>query len=405
VVKEISDLFLSKMICFAGNASYGAGGQGEFLRQMVSILDQVPQACVYSRYSKAERVECINLPFVGFPRRTLFDTISSVPLARGRRDWMTLLSDLDFDNRLAARVQAADLLDGIMGQCCNAFAKLKRMGTRLVLTCLNTHIDNLIETVEAEHKRVGFKDRHSFHPWMRRRSLQEIELADHIRVNSEWARRTFIERGVPSERVHVIRPPVDHKHFYPVEKEDDVFRVLAVSSIDPRKGIHYLLRAFEEAKIPNSELILIGGTGDRWSRSMLDEFLRRNDNIRILSMDVTVASVTQSYGAASVLVHPALEDGYGLVIPQALSSGRPVIATRQSGASELIQDGRNGFIVESRSVKELKERLHLLASDRDLLEDMSRAAAESVEHLGYSDFAADVLAFYRKVLNDGHISN
>ena len=42
--------------------------------------------------------------------------------------------------------------------------------------------------------------------------------------------------------------------------DDGTFRVLAVASIEPRKGVHHLLEAFERAAIPKSELTLIGGT-------------------------------------------------------------------------------------------------------------------------------------------------
>lgn len=396
---------LNKLVCFAGNASYGIGGQGEFLRQMVYVLDLLPRAIVYSRQSTAETTECVNLPFAGFPLHIQFNAIQRVPWLRRRRDWLTLLSDINFDRLIAAQIGELDLFDGIMGQCCETFIKLKTRGVRLMLTCLNTHIDNLVETLEAEHQRIGFNGYHSFHPLMRRRAIEEIGLADLIRVNSDWAKKTFIERGVAPKRVQVIRPAIDLSHFHPSEKKDDVFRVLAVSTIEPRKGIHYLLQAFEEAEIPNSELVLIGATGDRWSSGMLREFMRRNGNIRTLKMDVMSTPVAESFGAASVVVHPALEDGYALAIPQALASGRPVIATRQSGASELIKHGENGFVVESRSVKGLKHRLQLLAADRDLLQALSLRAPRTVGHLGYRSFAHKVLDLYQEAIENGSASN
>lgn len=389
----------NKLICFAGNASDGLGGQGEFLRQMVFALDCLPRAQVFSRFARAEKAECVNLLFTGFPHRSSFKLVQKTPLLRRRKDWLALLSDLEFDRSVAARVRGdVALFDGVMAQCSDTFMKLKRGRTRLVLTCLNSHIDNLMETLETERRRTAQRGKHFIHPRMRRRALLEIELADKIRVTSEWAKGTFVERGVSPEKVAVIHLPVNRKQFYPTEKKDDVFRVLAVSSINLRKGIHYLLQAFEDAKIPNSELVLIGGTEDRWSHLMLKGFLRRNRNIRNCALDVMTVPVTDSYGAASVLVHPALEDGYGLVVPQALASGRPVIATRQTGAAELIQNGKNGFVVESRSVKELKDHLQLLASERNLLENMSRAASGSVKHLAYTDFARQLTAFYRELI-------
>jgi glycosyltransferase involved in cell wall biosynthesis len=391
------DLGERPRISFAGNGWSGKGGQGEFLKMMVFALDRLPGATIYSRSATPRVARSVAIPMTGFPWRELY-ALASTRLLRRRMDWLTLLSDVQFDKRVRSEVGRPDLFDGVMGQCCETLKRLRAGETKLVLTCLNTHVDNLREVLENEFRKVGNRGHHPFHPLMRKRSLFEIEMADFIRVNSESAKQTFVDRGVPPAKIRVIRPAIDLQHFRPAARGDDVFRVLAVATIDARKGIHYLLRAFDEARIPNSELVLIGGTSDRWSKGMLNEFLTRNANIRQVFLDVTTAPVRESYGSASVLVHPALEDGYALVVPQALSCGKPVIVTRQSGSAELVQDGRNGFVVESRSVEQLRDRLQVLASDRKLLEAMSERAPASVAHLSYDEFASSVLAFYDEVL-------
>ncbi len=385
-------------VCFIANAVAGSGGQGEFLRQMAHALDQLPDARLYSRQATARRTACVDLPFARSASRLAFDALLATPGLRGRHDWLTLLADTDFDRRVAARIGPVDLADGIMGQCCRTFTRIRPRTARLVLTSLNTHIDHLAALVEAEHRRIGFRGPSFIHPRMRRRAAREIALADRIRVNSEWARRTFVERGVPASKVHVIHPAVDRDRFKPVPKRDEVFRILAVSSIDPRKGIHYLLQGFLDARLPDAELVLIGGTGDRWSRRMLERFQRQDARIRVVHTDVTTAPVADTYGAASVVVHPAVEDGYGLVIAQALACGRPVVASRQAGASELIQDGVHGFVVDAGSSDAIADRLQVLATDARLRERMAAAAPSAVARLGYDDFAQAVAAFYASVL-------
>jgi glycosyltransferase involved in cell wall biosynthesis len=395
--QALSDRLAYKKIGFAGNSWSGRGGQGEILRSMVFTLDHLPGATVYSRSATTRRARAVDIPLSGFPWAQL-SWLSGLPGIRRRRDWQTLLSDLQFDRHVRSKVGEPDLFDGVMAQCCDTLLHLRGRRTRLVMTCLNTHIDNLAEVVGTEHQKLGYGGYHPFHPLMRKRALREIEVADFIRVTSEWAKQTFVERGVPAAKIHAIHPGIDLKHFHPAQKRDDVFRVLAVATIDPRKGIHYLLQAFEEAAIPRSELVIIGGTTDRWSSRMLSEFLSRNSNIRQRVVDVATTPVAETYGSASVLVHPAIEDGYALVVPEALACGSPVIVTRQSGASELIQEGKNGFVVESRSIDQLRDRLQLLASDRSLREAMSSQAPASVAHIGYDDYARRVLAFYDEVL-------
>jgi len=182
-------------------------------------------------------------------------------------------------------------------------------------------------------------------------------------------------------------------HFRPVPKKDDVFRVLAVLTIDPRKGAIYLLKAFEKAAIPNSELVIIGATGDRWSRAMLDQFRSRLSNIRIQSADVLKDPIEATYGQASVFVHPAMEDGFALAAGQALACGKAVITTDQTGAAQLITNGQNGYVLACRDVDGLVDRLKQLAR-------MSAAAPQSVAHLGYPEVAENVARLYCQALTN-----
>ena len=171
-------------------------------------------------------------------------------------------------------------------------------------------------------------------------------------------------------------------------------------TIDPRKGVYYLLQAFEKAAIPGSELVIIGATGDPWSKRMLQQFMGRLKNIRVQAADVFQEPIEATYGQASVLVHPAVEDGFALVVGQAMACGKPVIATRQTGASQLITNAENGYILECRDVDGLVDRLRLLARDESLLTRLSDAAPQAVAHLGYPSFAKNVARLYSGVLGN-----
>jgi glycosyltransferase involved in cell wall biosynthesis len=387
-----------QLVCFAANAITGRGGQGEFLRQMVYALDRLPNGRVLSRRAQALRAHYIDLPFNGW-RDLTFSTILRTPLLRRRHDLLTLIGDVDFDSRLLEHLDDVQLFDGVMGQCCESFEGLNRRRVPLVLTTLNTHIDNVAETLADEHRRLGIGTRTFVHPSMQKRVRREIQHASCIRAVSELAKQSFVERGVASEKIEVLQPAVDLEHFRPVEKKDDTFRVLAILSIDPRKGAYYLLKAFEKAAILRSELVIIGATGDPWSKAMLHKFLARNKNIRVQAADVFTQPLEETYGQASVLVHPAVEDGFALAVAQALACGKPVIATRQTGASQLITDSRNGYVLECRDIDGLVDRLRLLAGDQALLARLSAAAPQAVAHLGYPAFAQNVARLYSRVLS------
>ena len=385
------------LVCYAANAASGRGGQGEFLRQMVYALDQLPHGRVLSRSAKARRTECIDIAY-GRWRKLAFQTVGSIRGLRRRADLSTLISDVDFDSQLARYCEDAGLFDGVMGQCCRTFEHLRKKQTPLLLTALNCHIDDVAEILADEASRLRMPGRSFIHPRMRLRVRREIENASRIRTISEFAKQSFVKRGISPERVDVVLPAVDLDHFRPVAQSDDVFRVLAVLTIDLRKGARYLLEAFVKAAIPRSELVIIGATGDPWSRQMLDAFLARANNIRIQSADVLQAPIETTYGPASVFVHPAIEDGFALAVSQAMACGKPVITTRQTGASQLIIDGQNGYVLECRDVEGIVEHLRRLSRDEALLKRLSAAAPGAVAHLGYSSHAQNVKALYDRVL-------
>jgi glycosyltransferase involved in cell wall biosynthesis len=263
---------------------------------------------------------------------------------------------------------------------------------------LNTHIDNVAEVLADEHRRLGIRTPSFIHPAMRRRVRSEIERASCIHAISKLTKQSFVERGIPEEKIEVVLPAMDLDYFRPVAKQDDTFRVLAILSIDPRKGAYYLLQAFEKAAIPGSELVIIGATGDPWSKQMVARFASRLPSFRIQSADVFQDPIETTYGQASVLVHPAVEDGFALAVSQAMACGRPVITTRQTGASEVISEGQNGYILEARDVDGLVDRLRALARDASLLARLSAAAPAAVAHLGYPQFAENMARLYSRVL-------
>lgn len=390
---------LDGLICYAANTTSGRGGQGEFLRQMVYALDRLPHGRVLSRGAKAGHAECVNVRFRGW-RDTAFRTIAAVPVLRRRSDLLNLLSDVDFDSQVYEHLEGVRMFDGVMGQCCLTLEQLSRKNTPVVLTALNTHLDNVAEVLADEHRRLGIHTPSFIHPQMRARVHSEIEHATCIRTISELAKQSFVERGIPADKIRVVLPAIDLDHFQPVAKKDDVFRVLAVLTIDPRKGAYYLLKAFEKAAIPNSELVIIGATGDPWSRRMLEGFTSRLSNLRIQSADVVKDPVENTYGRASVFVHPAIEDGYALAVSQALACGKPVITTDQTGAAQLITDDQNGYVLQSRDIDGLVDRLQHLAAHESLLARMSAAAPASVAHLGYPETADNVAQLYCHALGN-----
>jgi glycosyltransferase involved in cell wall biosynthesis len=168
--------------------------------------------------------------------------------------------------------------------------------------------------------------------------------------------------------------------------EDSTFRVEFVGLIEPPKGFHYLIEAFDRLDRRDSELTLWGGPGLRKVASYLDERTTRNPRIKVTPQSVHKVGFDKVYARSTVLVLPSLADGFGYVVGEAMSCGLPVIVTTATGASDLVEDGVNGFVVPPADANALTERLAQLAADRDLARRMGAAARLTADRYGPEQF-------------------
>jgi len=233
-----------------------------------------------------------------------------------------------------------------------------------------------------------------FSPARLERCVAEYEESDAITVPSQFARRSFLQHGIASERVYVCPYGVDLSEFQSDVKRDNIFRVIYVGQITVRKGIGYLLQAVEPlARKHKVELWLVGEI-DPHIRRLLDRY----SSIFEYKGACPRRDLWRLYSQSSVLVLASVEEGFGLVQAQAMACGVPVIATTNTGAEDLFTDGIEGFIVPIRSPESIREKLQWMMDNRDLRDRMAGAALERVKSLGGWDrYGECVQSVYREL--------
>jgi glycosyltransferase involved in cell wall biosynthesis len=148
----------------------------------------------------------------------------------------------------------------------------------------------------------------------------------------------------------------------------------------PIKGLRDLVEAFRLAALPGASLDLVGG-----AEGLLKGWLERIDTpgVRCLG-SVPYQEVGRLCRQAHVLVVPSIEDGFGMVVLEAMASATPVIATENVGAAEWIRDGVDGFVVPIRSPSAIAERLTRLHQDRQLAARLGESAAARVRGMDWA---------------------
>lgn len=146
------------------------------------------------------------------------------------------------------------------------------------------------------------------------------------------------------------------------------FDVAYLGAIGPDKGLIYLIQAWGMLNYSDSRLILAGS-----GTESLEPFIRQVTDKGDFVLLGRVPDVADVYNSCSVYVQPSVTEGYGLEIPEALSYGRPVIASVGAGAWEII-DGYCGIVVPVRNAKFIAEYIDWLKNNREKIPEMGQRA-------------------------------
>jgi UDP-glucose:(heptosyl)LPS alpha-1,3-glucosyltransferase len=259
-------------------------------------------------------------------------------------------------------------------------------------------VNFLIKNVSPRHQTLLYLEKKSFLcPQLKR-----------VIANSQLAKTQVTEYyGIPKEKVEVIYNGFDPAAFNPSVREkyrpimrkklgiqpDDVV-LLFVAMDYERKGLNFLLETLSLVK-KNKVVLFVAGKGDSGKYQRITEKLRLTDRVKFIGYYPRVEEV---YGMGDMLVLPTLYDPFSNCCLEALACGIPVITTRQNGASELIEDGKNGFIVENGfNARALAEKIDLLLP-RETRGKMGEQAFRSVKDLTVETHAGKILRLFQDVL-------
>ena len=180
-----------------------------------------------------------------------------------------------------------------------------------------------------------------------------IRLADIVIAPSSKSAQILESMGCKNIKVipHGITWP---KKVKPIPEN---FDCAYVGATGPDKGLLYLIQAWGMLNYSDSRLILAGpGT------ESLEPFIRRITDKGNFVLMGRVLDVSEVYNACSVYIQPSVSESYGIEIPEALSYGRPIIASEGAGASEIIKDA--GFVVPIKSPQAIAEKIDWLKNNR-----------------------------------------
>ncbi|MCB0162679.1 MAG: glycosyltransferase family 4 protein [Anaerolineae bacterium] len=270
--------------------------------------------------------------------------------------------------------------------------KAKKQGAVIIIERSSAHPITQYQLLTEEYERYGLAFT-AMNNRILEKHLQEYEEADYIMISAGFACDSMVAQGVPPQKLLPVTLGVNIEQFLPAPKSDNIFRVIVVGMVSLQKGTHYLLEAFKQLALPRAELVLIGAIDEAF-RSVLSQY----QGLFTYAGKVPHGQLPAEYNRASLLVLPSIQDGFAMVVAEAMASGLPVIISENVGAKQIVRDGVDGFIVPIRDVEALKEKILFLYENEPARQQMGQAARRQVLQFTWDRYGREVLAYYRSVL-------
>jgi glycosyltransferase involved in cell wall biosynthesis len=305
------------------------------------------------------------------------------------------------DRRVAAalrRLDGVDLVHCWPKATVETAKAARRRGIRTLREVPNTHTAHAFDVAARENASLGLAPAaghsHTFDPGVLVREEEEYRLADLLLVPSEFSRRTFLERGVPPERLALHQYGYDPAHYFPAPGErppERPFTVLFAGRCEPRKGLHYALQAWLASGAAADGRFLICGQFVPGYREVLAPLLEHPSVEEHGFVDL--GPVMRE---SDVFVLPSLEEGSALVTYEAQASGCVLAVSDAVGAR--VDHGRQGLVHEAGDVSTLTAQLRTLAQDRELLARLRSETVAGLGRLTWSHAARELVAVYARTI-------
>lgn len=243
--------------------------------------------------------------------------------------------------------------------------------------------------------------------YFQHRSLDAARAADLIIADSISTKNDLIKfQKIPAEKIRVvylgkdeIYKPLPNLPKHPNHPNAPGF-LLTVGTLEPRKNLINLIRAFEllDEKIQREyPLKIVGGKG--WQNKDFEEKLKQSPsrkNIQLLGY-VTKEELKKLYNQATLFIYPSLFEGFGLPPLEAMASGCPVLVSAIPSLIEVVASA--GEYLDPLDPKDIAKKITLLLNNQDRLALRREEGLKQAAKFSWQKCASETLEIYNEILN------
>lgn len=280
-----------------------------------------------------------------------------------------------------------------------------RLGIPTVLERPNAHTGFAMDVVQKECDRLGVvlppEQEHAYNEEKLRKEEKEYRLATRLLCPSDFVVKTFLDKGFAKEQLARHIYGFDEKVYHPGSKPRDSRRgltMLFVGVCAVRKGVHYALEAWLRSPASQDGTFLIAGEFLPAYQEKLAPMLS-HPSVKVLGHRTDVPDLMRN---SDILVLPSIEEGFGLVITEAMGSGCVPLAS--DACTEICSHMKTGLVHKVGDVEALTKHITMLYEDRALLDKLRTASLSACSDITWTAAGASLLDVYREAIAAHRVS-
>jgi len=274
-----------------------------------------------------------------------------------------------------------------------------RLGIPTVLERCNAHTGFAMEVVQKECDRLGLAlppdHEHANNPEKLRKEEEEYWLADRLLCPSDFTVKTFLDKGYPKEKLARHIYGFDEKLYCPSNEPRDPnrpFTMLFVGICAVRKGVHFALEAWLKSPASKEGNFLIAGEflpayGDKLAPML------KHPSVRVLGHRNDVPDLMRK---SDILILPSIEEGFGLVVTEAMASG--CVPLVSEACTEICKHMETGLVHRIADVPAITQHITMLHEDHSLLAKLRAASLRMVPEITWTAAGRMLLQVYLETI-------
>ena len=275
----------------------------------------------------------------------------------------------------------------------------RELGIPTVLERPNANTRFAYEVVQRECERLGVAlppgHEHAYNADILRVEEEEYDLADGLLCPSDFVVKTFRDKGFEPGKLVRHTYGFDEKVYFPGRRTrpaDAGVAMLFVGVCAVRKGVHFALEAWLKSPAHETGTFQIAGEFLPAYAEKLRPMLS-HPSVKVLGHRNDIPDLMRQ---SDILVLPSIEEGFGLVIADAMGAGCVPLAS--DACTEICRHMQTGLVHPVADVATLAQQITMLHEDRSLLERLRIASLEFAPQVTWTAAGARLLEAYREVI-------